>query len=131
MNNDDAINEHPLASNAVAVIQRDLERLTSMFDRGPESLMIIEDLGRMVDEGRETAAVAWTINGLVTRRDDAYPMLTVTNRPLRITGVTIVRGTGDASLLSRFIDWTSVMSDLGVTGNRAIVSSPLDKQAGT
>jgi hypothetical protein len=130
MNPDDSFNEHPLALNAVAAIQLDLQPLTEMFDQGPESLTIIEELGRMVDESTETAAVAWSINGIVAERNDAYPMLAVTNRPLRITGVTIVRGTGDASRLSRFIDWTSVMSDLGITGNRPIASSRPAQQTG-
>jgi hypothetical protein len=124
MNSNDSFNEHPLATNAVEVVRRDLQQLAEMFDAGPEALTIIEDLGRMVDESHETASVAWTINGLVVRRDEAFPMLPITNRPLRITGVTIVRGSGDASRLSRFIDWTSVMSDLGVTGTRPIVSPP-------
>jgi hypothetical protein len=131
MNPHSAFNEHPLAVNAVAAVQLDLQPLTEMFDGGSEVLTIIEELGLMVDELTETAAVAWTIKGRIVRRNPAYPMLTITNRPLRITGVTIVRGTGDASRLSRFIDWTSVMSDLGVTGNRPIVSSPPTQLADT
>src|SRR4051794_20105869 len=105
------------------LVRRDIQAgLAGGDDRAPAAFTAVarrdsDDNGVLYANaitGGQFTAVEWAFRGEHTSEFAGIP---ATNREVTIHGVTIVRQRGDTTTFRRYVDWSAVMAQLGVSAS--------------
>ena len=100
------------AAEAVDAVRNDLEAGLGDVFSILQFTSDIEKINAPVMSNNDFAAVVWSVNA---SHDNVFAGLAPTGREVVIEGVTIVSTSSEEPMFRRYIDWSNVLGQLGVS----------------